>query len=128
MSGKIKIDSLIQFIKPLGIFDYINLQINSKLVISDSGTITEESSILGFPAIMIRNSHERPEGMDQGVLIMSGLKKERVLESISATLDNDLPHSVVEDYNHENVSGKVLKIILSYIDYVNREVWKKNND
>lgn len=128
LSGKIKIDSLIQFIKPLGIFDYINLQINSKLVISDSGTITEESSILGFPAIMIRNSHERPEGMDQGVLIMSGLKKERVLESISATLDNDLPHSVVEDYNHENVSGKVLKIILSYIDYVNREVWKKNND
>jgi UDP-N-acetylglucosamine 2-epimerase len=126
LNGKMKINSLVEFIKPLGIIDYINLQINSKCVISDSGTITEESSILGFPAIMIRNSHERPEGMDQGVLIMSGLKKERVLESISATLNNDFLHPIVEDYNYENVSGKVLKIILSYIDYVNREVWKKN--
>ena len=122
---KFKLNPLISFIKPLGIFDYINLQINSKCVISDSGTITEESSILGFPAIMIRNSHERPEGMDQGVLIMSGLKKERVIECIDVTLKTDFNQPIVQDYNQENVSDKVLKIILSYIDYINREVWKK---
>jgi len=122
---KFKLNPLISFIKPLGIFDYINLQINSKCVISDSGTITEESSILGFPAIMIRNSHERPEGMDQGVLIMSGLKKERVIECIDVTLKIDFNQPTVQDYNQANVSDKVLKIILSYIDYVNREVWKK---
>jgi|TARA_B100001094_G_scaffold163836_1_gene158603 UDP-N-acetylglucosamine 2-epimerase len=125
LKSKIKSNPLISFIKPLGIFDYINLQINSKCVISDSGTITEESSILGFPAIMIRNSHERPEGMDQGVLIMSGLEKERVLECIEVTLETKFTQPIVQDYNQENVSNKVLKIILSYIDYVNREIWKK---
>jgi UDP-N-acetylglucosamine 2-epimerase len=125
LKSKIKSNPLISFIKPLGIFDYINLQINSKCVISDSGTITEESSILGFPAIMIRNSHERPEGMDQGVLIMSGLEKERVLECIEVTLQTKFTQPTVQDYNQENVSNKVLKIILSYIDYVNREIWKK---
>lgn len=126
LKGKPQIHSLIEFIKPIGIFDYLNLQINSKCVISDSGTITEESSILGFPAIMVRNSHERPEGMDQGVLIMSGLKKDRVLEALNVTLSSDFTQPIVDDYNHENVSTKVLKVILSYIDYVNREVWKKN--
>ena len=125
LKSKIKSNPLISFIKPLGIFDYINLQINSKCVISDSGTITEESSILGFPAIMIRNSHERPEGMDQGVLIMSGLKRERVLECIDISLKTEFSQPIVQDYNQENVSNKVLKIILSYIDYVNREIWKK---
>ena len=125
LKSNIKSNPLISFIKPLGIFDYINLQINSKCVISDSGTITEESSILGFPAIMIRNSHERPEGMDQGVLIMSGLEKERVLECVEVTLETKFTQPIVQDYNQENVSNKVLKIILSYIDYVNREVWKK---
>ena len=126
LNSRIKINKLVNFIKPLGIFDYINLQSNSKCVISDSGTITEESSILGFPAIMIRNAHERPEGMDQGVLIMSGLEKERVIESIEVTLKlSKIKQPVVKDYNEDNVSSKVLKIILSYIELINREVWKK---
>jgi UDP-N-acetylglucosamine 2-epimerase (non-hydrolysing) len=126
INTKIKLNKLIHFIKPLGIFDYIYLQKNSKCVISDSGTITEESSILKFPAIMIRNAHERPEGMDQGVLIMSGLTKEGIYESIEATLNtNKISQPVVKDYNESNVSTKVLKIILSYIEFINREVWKK---
>ena len=126
INSKIKLNKLIHFIKPLGIFDYIYLQKNSKCVISDSGTITEESSILKFAAIMIRNAHERPEGMDQGVLIMSGLTKEGIYESIEATLNmNKIYQPVVKDYNESNVSTKVLKIILSYIEFINREVWKK---
>ena len=129
LNSRVKINKLVNFIKPLGIFDYINLQSNSKCVISDSGTITEESSILGFPAIMIRNAHERPEGMDQGVLIMSGLEKERVIESIEVTLKlSKIKQPVVKDYNEDNVSSKVLKIILSYIELINREVWKINMD
>ncbi len=126
LNTNIKLNKLIKFIKPLGIFDYICLQKNSKCVISDSGTITEESSILNFPAIMIRNAHERPEGMDQGVLIMSGLRKQRVFEAIKASLNTKkISQPVVKDYNESNVSSKVLKIILSYIEFINREVWKK---
>ncbi len=119
----------INFIKAFGFFDYVNLQINSKLVVSDSGTITEESSILNLPAITIRNMHERPEGMDNGTLIMTGLKKKNVLNSIKITLkqhDQSLrTFPLIEDYNVEMVSGKILRIVLSYIDYVNRTVWKK---
>tara|TARA_B110000263_G_scaffold250170_1_gene271134 strand:+ start:5194 stop:6324 length:1131 start_codon:yes stop_codon:yes gene_type:complete len=127
LNKKINKNKLLNFIKPLGIFDYINLQTNSRCVISDSGTITEESSILGFPAIMIRNAHERPEGMDQGVLIMSGLNEKMVLESIDITLKmKGIKQPTVKDYDEDNVSSKVLKVILSYIEYVNREVWKKN--
>jgi len=124
-----EINDHIKFLKPLGFFDYINLQLNSKCVISDSGTISEESSILEFPAIMIRAAHERPESMDEGTLIMSGLKKERILESISTVViqnNEGLKPKLISDYNIDNVSLKVTRIILSYIDYINRTVWKKD--
>lgn len=128
-SLNIVFDKLIQFNKPFGLFDYLKLQKNALCVLSDSGTITEESSILGFPAITMRNSHERPEGMDEGILIMSGLKPERILDAVKVTiaqyLESEKPFNVVVDYNVDNVSKKVVKIILSYVDYVNREVWKK---
>ena len=124
-----KLNPKIQFLKPQGFFDYINLQINAKCVISDSGTISEESSILGFPAIMIRAAHERPEGMDYGTLIMSGLEKDRIIESIEIVVNqnkNDIKSKIVKDYDVDNVSMKVTRTIISYIDYVNRTVWKKN--
>ena len=130
MKNKIKPHKLISFLKPMGFFDYINLQKHSYCVISDSGTITEESSILQFPAIMIRQAHERPEGMDKGTLIMSGLEKDRIKESISVVTEqykNGITPNIVEDYNEENVSQKVVKIILSYIDYINRTVWRKDS-
>jgi len=120
-------DKRIQYLKPFGFFDYVKLQMNAFCVISDSGTITEESSILDFPAVTIRQAHERPEGMDEGVLIMSGLKAERVLHSIEIVTTQqagkERQFRIVEDYDTENVSKKVLRIIMSYIDYVNRTVW-----
>jgi len=128
-ASNIKFDKLIQFNKPFGFFDYLKLQTNSLCVLSDSGTITEESSILGFPAITMRNSHERPEGMDEGTVIMSGLKPENIINAIKITIDQysgkERPFKIIEDYDVDNVSKKVVKIILSYTDYVNREVWKK---
>lgn len=126
--SKIKFDKLVQFCKPFGFFDYLKLQTNALCVLSDSGTITEESSIMGFPAITMRNAHERPEGMDEGTVIMSGLKPERVLDAIRVTIEqykDGSPFKIVADYDVDNVSKKVVKIILSYTDYVNREVWKK---
>tara|TARA_B110000977_G_C11030305_1_gene474953 strand:- start:409 stop:1563 length:1155 start_codon:yes stop_codon:yes gene_type:complete len=126
----IKMNPLIRFLKPMGFFDYIELQKNAKCVISDSGTITEESSILSFPAIMIRAAHERPEGMDEGTLIMSGLGKNRILESIDVVIKQfefaKNSFRIIQDYNVGNVSMKVVRIILSYIDYINRTVWKKD--
>ena len=128
LDGDIKVNPLVNFMKPMGFFDYIKLQQEAKCVISDSGTITEESSILGFPAIMIRKAHERPEGMDEGTLIMSGLETERVLESIHVMVNQSERHEskIIKDYDVDNVSVKVTRIILSYIDYVNRTVWKKD--
>jgi UDP-N-acetylglucosamine 2-epimerase len=128
LDGDVKVNPLINLMKPIGFFDYIKLQQEAKCVISDSGTITEESSILGFPAIMIRKAHERPEGMDEGTLIMSGLEKERVLESINVMVSQNkkFTSNIIKDYNVDNVSIKVTRIILSYIDYVNRTVWKKD--
>lgn len=129
LSEKIVMNPLVKFLKPLGFFDYIKLQQNSKCVISDSGTITEESSILNFPSIMIRAAHERPEGMDEGTLIMSGLDKTRIIECIEVVtrqyFENKKPH-LIKDYNVDNVSIKVVRIILSYIDYINRVIWKKD--
>jgi len=125
--GKKDFHPLIEFMKPLGFFDYIALQQKSFCAISDSGTITEESSILGFPAITIRQAHERPEGMDEGTLIMSGLKSEDIVNSIDIVTKQmqDAPMNIVKDYDVDNVSKKVVRIIVSYIGYINRTVWKK---
>jgi UDP-N-acetylglucosamine 2-epimerase (non-hydrolysing) len=127
--GFINKNPLIEFMKPFGFLDYIKLQMNAFCVISDSGTITEESSILQFPAITIRQAHERPEGMDEGTLIMTGLNPERIIESINVVVsqfneNNKIVH-MVKDYEADNVSMKVLRIILSYTDYINRTVWHK---
>jgi UDP-N-acetylglucosamine 2-epimerase (non-hydrolysing) len=118
---------LLKFLKPLGFFDYVSLQRKSKCVISDSGTITEEAAILGFPAITIRQTHERPEGMDRGVLIMSELTSESILSSVRAAVafsSSKLSHQV-NGYDNYRLSETVCKIILSYIDYVNRTIWRK---
>ena len=119
----------IEFMKPLGFFDYIKLQMNAYCVVSDSGTLTEESSILRFPAITIRQAHERPEGMDEGTLIMAGLEKTSVLNAIdivtTQTKESPRMFRIVSDYDVDNVSKKVVRIIISYIDYINRTVWGK---
>ncbi len=124
------LDPRIRFMKPLGFLDYVKLQMNAACVVSDSGTITEESSILNFPAVTIRQAHERPEGMDEGTLIMCGLEAETVLASIKVIMAQRLDvgnrFRTVGDYDIDNVSAKVLRIILSYTDYVNRTVWKKS--
>ena len=115
--------------KPLGFFDYCKLQKESLCVISDSGTITEESSILGLSSVTIRETHERPEGMDEGILMMSGMSIENILLSIKIMISqkkNKLkPFSEVSDYKDIDVSSKILKIVLSYIEYINRTVWQK---
>ncbi len=123
-------DSRVRFLKPLGFPDYVKLQMNAFCVVSDSGTITEESSILSFPAVTIRQAHERPEGMDEGTLIMCGLEEEAVLTAIEVVTSQHAAapdrFKIVGDYDVDNVSHKVLRIILSYTDYVNRNVWKKS--
>jgi UDP-N-acetylglucosamine 2-epimerase (non-hydrolysing) len=120
---------LIRFSKPYGFHEYNNLQMNSFCVISDSGTIAEEGSILNLPAVTIRQAHERPEGMDETTVIMSGLNKKRVIDAVEvATAHNSQDKRIikpVKDYESDNVSKKVLRIILSYVDYVNRTVWHK---
>ncbi len=125
-----KLNPHIQFLKPFGFCDYIKLQQEALCVVSDSGTITEESSLLNLPAITIRNAHERPEGMDVGTLIMSGLKQERVLDAVRVILaQHDKPKRVmhpVQDYEAGPVSKQVLRVVLSYVDYVNRTVWSKS--
>ncbi len=127
--GMENLDHMIRFLKPLGFYDYVKLQMQAFCVISDSGTITEESSILNFPAVTIRQAHERPEGMDEGVLIMCGLKADRVMEAIGVVTaqhsQDERQFRLVYDYDVDNVSKKVLRIVLSYIDYVNRTVWFK---
>lgn len=119
----------IRFMKPFGFLDYIKLQQHAYCVISDSGTITEESSVLGFPAITIRQAHERPEGMDEGTLIMSGLNKTSVMDAINIVVkqstDSANPIQIVGDYETSNVSKKVVRVIASYTGYINRTVWKK---
>ena len=119
----------IQFLKPFGFCDYIKLQMEALCIVSDSGTITEEASLLNLPAITIRNAHERPEGMDVGILIMSGLKKERVLDAVRVIIEqHDKSRRImrpVEDYEAGAVSKKILRVVLSYVDYVNRTVWSK---
>ena len=128
-SLKVETNPLIKFHKPFGFFDYIKLQIESRCVLSDSGTITEESSILKFPALNIREVHERPEGMEEGSVIMAGLSTELINQSIKV-LDSQPKGSnrllrLVDDYSPKNVSDKILRIILSYTDFINRKIWDK---
>jgi len=120
---------LLRFVKPFGFIDYIHLQMSALCVLSDSGTITEEASLLNLPAITLRNAHERPEGMDTGVLVMSGLSSGRVLEAVKIVIAQhqvrDRIFKVVGDYEGGAVSAKVLRVVLSHTDYVNRTVWRK---
>ncbi|OJW50112.1 MAG: UDP-N-acetylglucosamine 2-epimerase [Alphaproteobacteria bacterium 41-28] len=121
--------SKIQFLKPFGFLDYIKLQMEALCTLSDSGTITEESSLLNLPAVNTRDAHERPEGMDEGTLILSNYKAERILDAVRVVTKqhkyNERLHKLVPDYDAGLVSKKILRIVLSYVDYVNRVVWHK---
>jgi UDP-N-acetylglucosamine 2-epimerase len=121
--------SLVRFVKPFGFLDYNKLQMEAACVVSDSGTITEESSLLNLPAITIRNAHERPEGMDVGTLIMSGLDSEHVLDAVKVVMAQHQRGPVsmrpVPDYEAVNVAQQVLRVVMSYTGYVNRTVWRK---
>jgi UDP-N-acetyl-L-fucosamine synthase len=122
----IEFNPLVKTMKPLGFNDYVKLQAKAKAVLSDSGTISEESSILGFKALNIRQAHERPEAMEEAAVMMVGLVQERILQGLEVLEEQEKNTlRIVEDYSMPNVSDKVLRIILSYTDYVNRVVWGK---
>lgn len=120
---------LVQALKPLGFIDYNKLQIDSKAVLSDSGTISEESSILKFRALNIREAHERPEAMEEAAVMMVGLNKDRIIQGL-VVLENQFNDTIryVDDYSMPNVSEKVMRIILGYTDYINQNVWRKEHE
>jgi UDP-N-acetylglucosamine 2-epimerase (non-hydrolysing) len=126
---QIETHSRIQFLKPLGFHDYNSLQMNSNAVLSDSGTINEESSILNFRALNIRDAHERPEAMEEASVMMVGMNTDRILQGLvqleKQEIDEKRNFRPVADYSMPNVSEKVVRIILSYTDYINRVVWSK---
>jgi UDP-N-acetylglucosamine 2-epimerase (non-hydrolysing) len=129
-SSNLKISSLVQFLKPLGFIDYNALQINAYATLSDSGTISEESSILNFPALNIRETHERPEAMEEASVMLTGLNSSRVLQGLTELerqkRSSDRLFREVSDYTIPNVSDKIVRIIISYIDYVKRVVWSQS--
>ena len=122
------VSPLIEFAKPFGFFDFVQLQLQARCVISDSGTITEEASLLKLPAVTIRYAHERPEGMDEGTLIMSGLKPQDVLEAVSVVCEQHASRGhmcPVVDYETPDVSRKIVRLVMSYTGYINRTVWRQ---
>jgi UDP-N-acetylglucosamine 2-epimerase (non-hydrolysing) len=125
-----KFEEKIRFLKPLSYSNYVNLQINSKAVLSDSGTINEESSILNFPALNIREAHERPEAMEEASVMMTGVSIERIIQAIDILSfqkrGSDRTLNLVKDYDIKNVSEKILRIIHSYTDYIKKNIWKEN--
>ena len=126
--GLTDIHPLVNFAKPFGFFDFVQLQIQARCVVSDSGTITEEASLLNLRAITIRYAHERPEGMDEGTLIMSGLKSQEVLEAVEVVCEQYSSGGAmrpVADYAAPEVSRKIVRLVLSYTGYVNRTVWRE---
>jgi UDP-N-acetylglucosamine 2-epimerase (non-hydrolysing) len=127
----LKLDNLVKLIEPLGFLDYNKLQMNSKVVLSDSGTIFEESSILNFRALNIRESHERPEAIETASVVITGLNHSKILQGIILLEDQSIGNNrnieLVDDYSISNISIKVERLILSYIDYVNRVVWQKES-
>lgn len=128
--SSVQLHPLIHCSKPFGFFDYVKLQTQAACVLSDSGTLTEESSILNFPAVMLRNAHERPEGMDEGTLVMSGLRRDQVLPAVRLVMqqfsEQQRVFKLVDDYDADQVSKKVVRIIYSYVSYVDRTVWYKH--
>jgi UDP-N-acetyl-L-fucosamine synthase len=123
-SSKLKLSPLVELHKPFGFSDYCHLQMNAKAVLSDSGTISEETSILKLKSLNIREAHERPEAMEEGTVMMVGLNKENILRGLRV-LENSVNPKIVKDYSYPNVSNTLLTCIMSYTQYINQKVWRK---